>query len=173
MAEDKAELGRRIREQRLKAGLSLEELGKRVGWKRSHMSKIELGERGITAQNYDRIMRALGAAPPTASGAIMDRLLQITQAEGANLELRQVETSRLEPAARAGDAVLVDLRSRRVTVDGIYLLQPAGGGPADLFSVRRLLEGRCRVGLGDGQYEDIAPDKIKPLGRVIWVLRRA
>lgn len=48
---------------RLKNGLTQEELAARAGFKRSYISKVELGEGNICIKNIDRIAKALGVAP--------------------------------------------------------------------------------------------------------------
>lgn len=56
-------LGAVIREQRLTLGLSQEALAEASGIDRSHMGKIERGERNLTLLNIVRIARALGVTP--------------------------------------------------------------------------------------------------------------
>lgn len=172
---DAKDLGAQIKEARMKSGLTLEELGKRVGWGRAYLSRIERGERNILARDYDRVMTALGAAPPNTSSKIMQRLAQMTEVPGANLELMTVTTSRLMPAAKQGDAVLIDTAVRRVAGDGIYLLAVKGGGnaPPELYHVRRMLDGKLRVTLGGDDVEEVRPDRLAIAGRVTWVLHRA
>lgn len=48
---------------RLKKGLTQEELATRAGFKRSYISKVELGGGNICIKNIDRIAKALDAAP--------------------------------------------------------------------------------------------------------------
>jgi transcriptional regulator with XRE-family HTH domain len=56
-----AQLGEVIRQRRLKLGLSQEALADASGIDRSHMGKIERGERNVTFLNILRIARALDA----------------------------------------------------------------------------------------------------------------
>jgi len=58
-----AELGDVIRQRRLKLGLSQEALADASGVDRSHMGKIERGERNVTFLNLLRIAKAIGARP--------------------------------------------------------------------------------------------------------------
>lgn len=60
-----AQLGDVIRQRRLKLGLSQEALADASGVDRSHMGKIERGERNVTFLNLLRIANALGAKPST------------------------------------------------------------------------------------------------------------
>lgn len=55
-------LGQVIRQKRLKLGLSQEALADASGIDRSHMGKIERGERNVTALNLLRIAKALGVS---------------------------------------------------------------------------------------------------------------
>lgn len=52
-------LGRRIRAERKRVGLSQEALADQAGIDRSHMGKIERGERNVTILNVERVARAL------------------------------------------------------------------------------------------------------------------
>ncbi|MBO9500666.1 helix-turn-helix transcriptional regulator [Brevundimonas sp. A19_0] len=55
-----ASLGRHIRELRVRRNLSQEALADASGIDRSHMGKIERGERNVTILNLARIAKALG-----------------------------------------------------------------------------------------------------------------
>lgn len=54
------DLGTVIRAQRLAMGLSQEALAHQAGIDRSHMGKIERGERNVTLLNIERIALVLG-----------------------------------------------------------------------------------------------------------------
>ena len=56
-------IGRTIREVRKELGLSQEELAHRSQIDRSHMGKIERGERNVSIINMIRISKALHCAP--------------------------------------------------------------------------------------------------------------
>lgn len=58
-----ARLGDAIRTRRLALGLSQEALADAAGVDRSHMGKIERGERNVTALNLIRVAAALKLAP--------------------------------------------------------------------------------------------------------------
>lgn len=58
-----AELGQVIRARRLELELSQEALAHLAGIDRSHMGKIERGERNVTLLNIERIADALKVAP--------------------------------------------------------------------------------------------------------------
>lgn len=57
------ELGEAIRSQRRALGLSQEELAHRTGIDRSHMGKIERGERNVTLLNIERVATELQIRP--------------------------------------------------------------------------------------------------------------
>ena len=57
------ELGQSIRERRKAQGLSQEALADASGVDRSHMGKIERGERNVTLLNLLRIADAIGCRP--------------------------------------------------------------------------------------------------------------
>ena len=61
-ATETVTLGRRLRERRLKRGLSLEVLASRCGLSRSGLSKIERGEVVPSTTNLSRIAEALGTS---------------------------------------------------------------------------------------------------------------
>jgi transcriptional regulator with XRE-family HTH domain len=56
-------IGRTIRELRKELGFSQEELAHRSSIDRSHMGKIERGERNVSVVNVIRISKALHCAP--------------------------------------------------------------------------------------------------------------
>lgn len=57
------DLGQAIRQARLKANLSQEALADEAGIDRSHMGKIERGERNVSLLNIKRIAEALNTIP--------------------------------------------------------------------------------------------------------------
>lgn len=60
MTDIKKQLGQKIKELRLKAGYSQEELAARAGLHRTYMSDIERGERNVSVENIEKIAKALG-----------------------------------------------------------------------------------------------------------------
>ncbi len=52
--------GERVREERLKQGLSQEELAARAGVHRTYIGMIERAEKNITLANIEKIAKALG-----------------------------------------------------------------------------------------------------------------
>jgi transcriptional regulator with XRE-family HTH domain len=53
------EFGKRVREERLKADLSQEELADRAGVHRTYIGMIERAEKNITLMNIERLAKAL------------------------------------------------------------------------------------------------------------------
>lgn len=62
-------LGGAVRAARLARGLSQEALADAAGIDRSHMGKIERGERNVTIMNIARVAAALNAKPSDILGA--------------------------------------------------------------------------------------------------------
>lgn len=60
MAGIKRQLGKKIKELRLKAGYSQEELAAKAGLHRTYMSDVERGERNVSVENIEKIVKALG-----------------------------------------------------------------------------------------------------------------
>lgn len=58
-------VGEAIKKARLKQNLTQEELGERVGVKRSQICKLESGKRSITLSTMSRVFKALGIATAT------------------------------------------------------------------------------------------------------------
>jgi transcriptional regulator with XRE-family HTH domain len=54
--------GQRVRDERLKRGLSQEELAKKAGLHRTYIGMIERAEKNITLINIERIAKALGVS---------------------------------------------------------------------------------------------------------------
>ena len=63
------QLGQAIRAARMARGLSQEALADAAGIDRSHMGKIERGERNVTFLNKVRVSAALEKTPSTLFGA--------------------------------------------------------------------------------------------------------
>lgn len=55
--------GKRVREERLKLGLSQEELAARAGVHRTYVGMIERAEKNITLTNIEKFAFALGKKP--------------------------------------------------------------------------------------------------------------
>lgn len=53
---DDARTGEVVRQERLKAGISLRTLASRVGWSPAYMSDLENGKRKWTQKKVDRVM---------------------------------------------------------------------------------------------------------------------
>lgn len=58
-------VGEAIKKARLKQNLTQEELGKRVGVKRSQICKLESGKSSITLSTMSKVFKALGIATAT------------------------------------------------------------------------------------------------------------
>lgn len=52
--------GEKVREERLKQGISQEELAARAGVHRTYIGMIERAEKNITLENIEKIAKALG-----------------------------------------------------------------------------------------------------------------
>ena len=63
MTDIKKQLGKKIKELRLRAGYSQEELASKAGLHRTYMSDIERGERNISVENIKKIADALNVDP--------------------------------------------------------------------------------------------------------------
>ena len=63
MTNIKKQLGKKIKELRLCAGYSQEELASKAGLHRTYMSDIERGERNVSVENIKKIADALNVDP--------------------------------------------------------------------------------------------------------------
>jgi transcriptional regulator with XRE-family HTH domain len=63
MTDIKKQLGKKIKELRLRAGYSQEELASKAGLHRTYMSDIERGERNVSVENIKKIADALNVDP--------------------------------------------------------------------------------------------------------------
>lgn len=62
--------GETFRSERLKAGLSQEELADRAGLDRTYVGGVERGERNLSLVNLVRLVRALGIKPADLLGEL-------------------------------------------------------------------------------------------------------
>ncbi len=63
MSNIKKQLGQKIKELRLKAGISQEKLATKAKLHRTYMSDIERGERNVSVENIKKIADALNVDP--------------------------------------------------------------------------------------------------------------
>lgn len=63
MTNIKKQLGKKIKELRLRAGYSQEELAFKAGLHRTYISDIERGERNVSVENIKKIADALNVDP--------------------------------------------------------------------------------------------------------------
>jgi len=63
MTDIKKQLGQKIRDLRLRARYSQEELAAKAGLHRTYMSDIERGERNVSVENIKKVSDALGVDP--------------------------------------------------------------------------------------------------------------
>ncbi|MCA9372382.1 helix-turn-helix transcriptional regulator [Candidatus Woesebacteria bacterium] len=63
MTDIKKQLGQKIKDLRLRAGYSQEELAGKASLHRTYMSDIERGERNVSVENIKKIADALGVDP--------------------------------------------------------------------------------------------------------------
>ena len=56
-------VGARIRQLRKSAGLTQEQLARRAGMDYKYLGSVERGERNVTLENIERIVKALGVEP--------------------------------------------------------------------------------------------------------------
>jgi transcriptional regulator with XRE-family HTH domain len=54
------EFGQRLREARIAAGITQQELASRIGMQRSHLSEIESGQQNVTLRSMTALAQALG-----------------------------------------------------------------------------------------------------------------
>lgn len=67
-SQESARLCDWLREQRLKKGLSIRDLGAKLGWHPSIVGKIEQGERRIDVVEYAAYCKAIGVDPRSGLG---------------------------------------------------------------------------------------------------------
>lgn len=81
----------RLREWRVARGMTLEQLGKKIGLTKGHLSKMELGQRELTLAWMERIATELGVDPAD--------LLNLDSGGLSPAERRIIATYREVPAA--------------------------------------------------------------------------
>jgi transcriptional regulator with XRE-family HTH domain len=146
-------MGNRVRELRIKAGLSQDELARRMGTTRSQIAKLERGERRLTDKWIERAAKALGVPMAAIIGAGTVPLVGLVGA-GAQLVFHHETHGPFDeveaPPASSASMVAVEVKgdSMRGFADDGYLLY---------YEDRRepvtddLLDQLCIVGLSDGR----------------------
>lgn len=70
--DPRAEFGARVRTERTKLGLTLEQLAERAGMHWTYIGSVERGERNISLINITRLARALGVGPEVLVEGLRD-----------------------------------------------------------------------------------------------------
>lgn len=133
---------------RARAGISQEELARRVGTNRQQIQRLETGYRKLTLDWIERLAKALGCEPDdiihpekadaakastgvisiygaqnsvmTFQDAILDNLLR--GYENAELELVLVNSEDVAKTAKPGDYILLDKSTTKVSAAGLFLI---------------------------------------------------
>lgn len=145
-------MSNRIRELRLSAGLSQEELAERAGTKKAQISKLETGERRLTQDWMTRIARPLGvepaeliaakgrvAAPDTKKGdgertlAVLEVDVRVTGGSGGAAHLDMADRS--EPVIAEWRLPSDMLRSQTTAPpEGLRIIRVIGDSMAPMFN---------------------------------------
>lgn len=158
-----------IREARIAAGLSLRDLGRRVGVSASLLSQIENGKSDPSVSSLYALVSELGLS--------LDALLQPERTEGAVPQL--TEDSATSPVLRSGHRRILDMDSgvrwEQLTpghdghVDGLLVTYEAGGRSSSSGQLMThsgveyayLIEGELTLDLGFDTYVIRAGDSVR------------
>lgn len=157
------ELATRLRHARDAAGMTQQDVARRLGLPRSSVAQIELGNRDVSSLELDRLARLYGRSFDELLGAELDpadTLVAIFRAEAAAVrqdELLDTATHAIELARQL--AALEDL----LEIERAALRAPAYAVPAPRAKWEAVQQGnqaaaeeRRRLGLGDAPAGDVA-----------------
>jgi transcriptional regulator with XRE-family HTH domain len=113
-------VGNRLREARVRAGLTQKQLGDRAGAKQSYIFELERGRTNITVNTLVKMADVLGmdardllpqTGPAPLSLVVLERLLEVCERIAALLSARQRQDAELLEAFRAFADLRVDFES--------------------------------------------------------------
>jgi transcriptional regulator with XRE-family HTH domain len=113
-------VGDRLREARVRAGLTQKQLGDRAGAKQSYIYELERGRTNITVNTLVKMADLLGmdardllpqTGPAPLSLVVLERLLEVCERIAALLSARQRQDAELLEAFRAFADLRVDFES--------------------------------------------------------------
>jgi len=143
------ELGRRIKQERLRRGLTLKDIEAKVGISATHLSEVERGKSSPTVGVLEKIARALGTRPAllidTASGLPVSH----TRPGHRRVVFNEHVTVRTESLSSSFPGAEISILLKTYA-QGIAPLGPPDSHEGEEFL--HVLAGRLHVRVGDDDY---------------------
>jgi transcriptional regulator with XRE-family HTH domain len=156
-AGSQLELGRRIKQERLRRGLTLKDIEAKVGISATHLSEVERGKSSPTVGVLEKIARALGTRPALLIDAAQGSPVSHTKPGHRRVFLSVDRTERTESLSESfsGSEISILLRTYE---PGVHQLPEIRGHEGEEFV--HILEGTLRVHVGADQYLLSAGDSL-------------
>lgn len=143
------ELGRRIKQERLRRGMTLKDIEAKVGISATHLSEVERGKSSPTVGVLEKIARALGTRSALLIDAAAGLAVSHTQPGHRRVVFNEHVTVRTESLSRSfpGSEVSILLKTY---AQGIAPLGPPHAHEGEEFV--HILSGRLEVKVGEEHY---------------------
>jgi transcriptional regulator with XRE-family HTH domain len=151
------ELGRKLKQERLRRGLTLKDIENRVGISATHLSEVERGKSSPTVGVLDKIARALGTRSSLLIELASGPPLSHTRPGDRRAVLSTDGTVRTESLSDAFPGAEISLLLKTYSPAPARKLRPRGHEGEEFVYV---LSGRLRVYVGEEQHLLEAGDSI-------------
>jgi transcriptional regulator with XRE-family HTH domain len=151
------ELGRKLKQERLRRGLTLKDVENRVGISATHLSEVERGKSSPTVGVLDKIARALGTRSSLLVELASGPPLSHTRPGSRRAVLSADGTVRTESLSDAFPGAEISLLLKTYSPAPERQLRPRGHEGEEFVFV---LSGRLKVHVGDAEHLLEAGDSI-------------
>jgi len=144
-----AELGRRIKQERLRRGLTLKDIEAKVGISATHLSEVERGKSSPTVGVLEKIARALGTRSALLIDAATGLPVSHTRPGERRIVFNEHVTVKTESLSRSFPGAEVSILLKTYA-QGIAPLGPQHAHEGEEFI--HVLQGRLHVRIADEDY---------------------
>jgi transcriptional regulator with XRE-family HTH domain len=151
------ELGRRIKQERLRRGLTLKDIEAKVGISATHLSEVERGKSSPTVGVLEKIARALGTRSALLIDAAAGSPVSHTRPGGRHVVLNEAATVRTESLSDSFPGSEISILLKTYQPGSGRQAMPRGHEGEEFLHI---LSGRLRVQVGEEEHLLEAGDSI-------------